>query len=248
MDNIGLITRFLRDNFDHLTPTNIISTRTYTHDVYKVIAGREYALKVYGENWRTEEELLFEVDLLNFLKNNDVGVAGPVKGKNEKYVYTLGKNNQFAILFEWADGNKPTSPFNSADRELLGKATAKIHLATDSFKSSHHRPELDINYLITWKFIRSVTEIPKDWPGIVMINCGPPNTGHQLTTKLTELWLGRITVGQQSPESKPGRVWLHRLQKAVLTPGPLLEPLYTTMHCILQVFEAKHFINLKFEI
>lgn len=142
------IVEFLHDKFELPLSTKISLVRSYTNDVYRVdIVNHKYLLKIYGKNWRTEEELYFEVDLLNFLKLNDIKVAGPTKGNDGKYVYAIDQD-RFAILFEWADGDKPIPPFSPIDRERLGKAAAKIHLVTDLFKSGHYRKELGIDYLI----------------------------------------------------------------------------------------------------
>ena len=149
MNDIDQIKNFLQSKFNLPSIKEISLLRRYTNDVYQIsTTDKKYVLKIYGKSWRTEEELLFEVDLLNFLTKNDVKAAGPIYGKDKKFVYATSID-QFAILFEWADGDKPTSPFSSMDRELLGKATAKFHLATDNFKSSHHRQELNTDYLLT---------------------------------------------------------------------------------------------------
>ena len=148
MINSIQITEFLQNKFELPSPINVTLIRSYTNDVYKIVAGtKTYLLKVYGQGWRTEEELLFEVDLLNFLKNKHVRIAAPVMGGDKKYVYFVPQD-RLTILFEWAGGNKPVSPFNSIDRELLGKAIAKIHLTTDGFKSKYHRKELGVDFLI----------------------------------------------------------------------------------------------------
>lgn len=130
--------------------TTIKPLRAYTNDVYEVSGEKKFLLKVYGDGWRTKSEILWEIDLLSFLKSKGVDVAGVVAGMtgNKLFLINVEGGERLAVLFEWARGVKPDSPFSMSDYEKLGAAIAKIHKASDEFVSEHQRTRLDLDYLI----------------------------------------------------------------------------------------------------
>lgn len=124
--------------------------RSYTNDVYEVIGDKKYLLKFYGNGWRTESEILWEIELLDFLKRSGVGVAGAINGVSGEKLFSIELNGieRFAVMFEWARGIKPDSPFSMNDYEKLGAAIAKIHKVSDDFVCNDQRQTLNVDYLI----------------------------------------------------------------------------------------------------
>jgi Ser/Thr protein kinase RdoA (MazF antagonist) len=56
------------------------------HDNYLVEAGAEkYFLRVYRTDWRSKEEILFEVELLTFLHERSLPVAFPLMNRASEY-------------------------------------------------------------------------------------------------------------------------------------------------------------------
>lgn len=115
------------------------------HDVAQVDAdaGR-YALKVYRFGVRTSEEVRWEVDLHRHLLATGAPVPRLVAGA-EGFVgeVELGGRRRWAVLSEWAPGEKPAP--SAATYRLLGSAAATIHAATEDFDSSHVRPSRTIS-------------------------------------------------------------------------------------------------------
>lgn len=124
--------------------------RAYTNDVYEVDdMSNKFVLKVYGIGWRTEGEILWEVDLINHLSESNVAVAPLVQAKDGSFLQTVdGIDGRFAVLFEYAKGRKPKSPIDLALYRPFGRCIANLHLATDNFRSSHQRRKMDTAYLI----------------------------------------------------------------------------------------------------
>ena len=119
---------------------------TPTNDVIKVITSNGvFALKIYTTTPVTEVQ--WEIDLTLHLIEHGAPVTKPVKGRDD-YVNTvvIEENKRLAVLFEWADGEKPQDDANTYT--LIGRAAAQIHRAADSFTSSLPHPVYDANKLI----------------------------------------------------------------------------------------------------
>ncbi len=144
------ISKWVEENFGFSDKVKVKPLRAYTNDVYEIENGGKHLLKVYGDGWKTESEVLWEIELLEYLKEHHVGIAGIIEGKTGKKLFTLDieGNQRLVVMFEWAKGKKPTPPFSMDDYELLGKATAKIHQVSDNFQSNQQRQELGTDYLI----------------------------------------------------------------------------------------------------
>lgn len=143
------ISGWIEDKYGFVgTTVNLL--RSYTNDVYEVTGDKKYLLKIYGDGWRTRSEILWEIELLSFLKSKSVDVAGVIDGVSGEKRFEIETNGRkrLAVMFEWARGSKPNPPFSMNDYEKLGATTAKIHKVSDGFESSYKRQTLDVNYLI----------------------------------------------------------------------------------------------------
>lgn len=149
--NVDAIESFLASNYPFLFNPKASLIRSYTNDVYLVESGNEkFVLKVYGARWRSDDEILFEIDLLNHLKSRGIKVAGTVaatSGKVLNHIEVDGNRHQ-VVLFDFAAGDKPTPPFSIEMYYQEGVATAAMHLAADDFSTVYQRRELDLNFLI----------------------------------------------------------------------------------------------------
>jgi len=100
------------------------------HDNYLVECNKvKYIYRVYRNSWRTEEEILFELDVLSHLDKTSSNVACPVKMKNNKLITDIKspEGNRIGILFHYADGYPPLSDITINDCNLLGVSVANIH-------------------------------------------------------------------------------------------------------------------------
>ena len=131
-----------------------ISVKFYVlglHDNYLVECDKKkYIFRVYRNNWRTEEEILFEVDLLSYLEKTSSNVAAPVQTKNSELVTYIKapEGIRIGVLFHYADGLPPSSDISCKECSLLGASVANIHENTTNFKSKYQRKNLDLSFLV----------------------------------------------------------------------------------------------------
>ncbi|MBI1424239.1 MAG: phosphotransferase [Gammaproteobacteria bacterium] len=121
------------------------------HDNYLIESdGQKYILRIYRNNCRTEEEILFELEWLGFLKNKTDLVAEIIETKdgNLAFQFDSPEGIRFASIFRYASGSPPGNTINVNGSELLGEAAAYIHNFSDTFLPQRTRQALDIHYLL----------------------------------------------------------------------------------------------------
>jgi Ser/Thr protein kinase RdoA (MazF antagonist) len=145
------IPAWLQQHYDLPAPFEVSLLRSYTHAVYQVITPREqFVLKVYGQSWRSAEEIKYEVDLLEFLARQGLAIAKPIRGRNSAGVKPVSsaQGEQFAVLFEFAAGAKPEPPFSDHLYFRFGQAIGRMHEFSKNFTSGYPRQNIDLQYLI----------------------------------------------------------------------------------------------------
>ncbi len=144
---IQYIKQLLTDNYTFIQNPDVTLIRAYTNEVYLIQTQcAKFVLKRYGLNWRADDEILWELDLLNHLKGKGVKVAVPIKSSRGNYLEVVG--DRTVVLFEYALGDKPQSPFSPELYYHFGKSVAEMHQASDDFHSMYKRKPLDLEYLI----------------------------------------------------------------------------------------------------
>jgi len=121
------------------------------HDNYLIEGEREsYILRIYRNDWRSEQEVQFELDLLAFLGTKNVLVATPLPTKTGGLSFFIDspEGRRIAALFHYADGCAPGNEITIKQSTLLGKAVANVHQITDTYKTSLSRQVLDVPYLL----------------------------------------------------------------------------------------------------
>ncbi|WP_009633543.1 phosphotransferase [Synechocystis sp. PCC 7509] len=111
---------------------------------------KQYILRVYRHSWRTKEEIDFELELLNFLYKANVAVSYPLEKRTGGFITAIAapEGTRYTALFSYAPGKVVDKKINSEQSRKLGETVATIHQATDNFKSSFNRPELNSEYLL----------------------------------------------------------------------------------------------------
>ena len=145
------LTNWLASHYSLPQPLTCELLRAYTNDVYEIKTGQDrFVLKVYGKDWRSEADIRYEIALLQHLDAKGVRVALPIAGHDQDFLRTIEteEDKRYAVLFEFADGEKPQPPFSVALYEEFGRTFAKMHTASDDFKTEHFRPARDLTYLI----------------------------------------------------------------------------------------------------
>lgn len=108
-----------------------------------------YYLKSYRTNWRTLEDIQYEMDVLNHLKNKNFASTKPVQTISGDYYYPVNapEGIRHLVLLTVAPGY-----LISYDHEpekiskQYGQAVAQMHNALDDFFSSHQRFPLDLDF------------------------------------------------------------------------------------------------------
>jgi Ser/Thr protein kinase RdoA (MazF antagonist) len=97
--------------------------------------GVKYVFRVYSLNWRTRQEILAELTLLNLLQTNQIPVSYAIKNIQGEYVLQLEapEGTRFGVLFSFAKGEKMLN-FPAELHFQAGEIMAKMHLLTDGLQ------------------------------------------------------------------------------------------------------------------
>ena len=120
------------------------------NDSYLVEAARgRYVLRVYRADWRTADEIGYEIAVLEHLGRKGVAVALPARGRGGAAIgwLTAPEGRRAAVLFTHAPGRELNG--STEDSRRYGRAVASAHAATDDFKTGHARFALDLDHLLT---------------------------------------------------------------------------------------------------
>jgi Ser/Thr protein kinase RdoA (MazF antagonist) len=121
------------------------------HDNYLIEgAGRRYILRIYRNDWRSPEDVYFELELLAYLRERNVPVAWPMCtiGGELGFRIESPEGERMAALFHYAEGRAPADGISTEHCVVLGRAVSNVHHRADTFKTDHTRPDLDLHYLV----------------------------------------------------------------------------------------------------
>ena len=120
-------------------------------DVYLVeTLTKPYILRVSHHHWRSKSEIVFELELLDFLQQRQIPVAHPLKTKEENLFIEINapEGKRYAALFPYAPGKVSLGDLNSSQSFVLGETLAKLHQVAREFRSCSHRQPLTPEYLL----------------------------------------------------------------------------------------------------
>ena len=83
--------------------------RTGINHTYLVTdENQKYVFRVYSYQWRTRPEILEEIELLRFLKENNVAVSYPLPDTAGEYIQEIEapEGQRYGVLFSYATGEK----------------------------------------------------------------------------------------------------------------------------------------------
>lgn len=121
------------------------------HDNYLIqTRDHKYILRIYRNNWRSEGEIFFELELLDFLGSHNAPVAAPIATIAGELCFFIDspEGKRAAALFPYAQGTAPGNEITVEQSTLLGETVAGIHDIAQGFKTRFTRPVLDIPYLL----------------------------------------------------------------------------------------------------
>lgn len=121
------------------------------HDNYVIEGARgRYILRIYRNDWRSPEEVYFELELLAYLHERHAPVAWPLRTTGGELGFRIEspEGERMAALFDYAEGNAPAAGISAQQCILLGRAVADVHHKADTFVTHYRRPDLDMHHLV----------------------------------------------------------------------------------------------------
>ena len=121
------------------------------HDNYFIQTSKDkYFVRIYRNDWRNPEEINFELELLNYLKEKKEPVSSPLETKNNKLLFEVGspEGERIGALFTYAEGEPLKQEITTNESKLLGRSIASIHNQTKDFTTEYKRKNLDLEHLV----------------------------------------------------------------------------------------------------
>lgn len=120
-------------------------------DVYLVeTQTTQYILRISHAHWRSRIDIDFELELLDFLHQNHIPVAYPLRTKTRQLAIAIDalEGQRYAALFIYAPGNVAVGDLNLTQSFSLGETVAKLHQTAQHFTPRADRQPLTLNYLL----------------------------------------------------------------------------------------------------
>lgn len=148
---------------------------------------QKYILRLYRNDWRSREELGFELDLLLHIKQHCNTVAAPIVTTDGGYFTSIDcpEGDRYAALFPFADGCAPGNKLVEDEALLLGKTVANIHACCKDFRSNYARQDLTLSYLLD-KSVEIILPVVNRRQGDVLVEI--MQKIHQKMPKLPAHW------------------------------------------------------------
>lgn len=125
------------------------------NDNYLVKDSRtKYILRVYRHNWRDLSDIEAEIELIQFLKSEGVGVSFPLPDNNGTVVREIGapEGVRYAVLFSYAEGRPPFPGITLKQSRATGRELSKMHRVTINKRLGNNRCHLDTTALLYKSF------------------------------------------------------------------------------------------------
>ncbi|MGB0849196.1 MAG: phosphotransferase enzyme family protein, partial [Thiolinea sp.] len=142
----------LQGHFAGLTTATCHYFTAGLHDNYIVTTdSARFICRVYRNDWRAEDEVAYELELLGFLRARGAPVASPVPSISGRLFFLVDcpEGIRLAALFNYAEGIAPGADLNTETALLLGQSVAMSHQASVGFQSDYQRKALNLSFLLT---------------------------------------------------------------------------------------------------
>jgi Ser/Thr protein kinase RdoA (MazF antagonist) len=120
-------------------------------DIYLIETARKsYILKISHHHWRSQSDIQFELEFLDFLDRHNLPIASPLKTKSDELCVTIHavEGDRYAALFPYAPGEIPQGDLNLEQSIIMGQALGKLHQTSLQFKNTTPRQCLNLEYLL----------------------------------------------------------------------------------------------------
>lgn len=125
-----------------------------------------FICRVYRSDWRSENEIGFELEYLAHLVAHNCPVSAPILSRAGSLFINEGgvESCRFIALFSYAAGLPPQGDFNLITAGALGSAVASIHQSSMGFQSVYQRKALALPFLLSESLIaiQPYLKTPKD--------------------------------------------------------------------------------------
>ena len=124
-------------------------------DIYLIETSAEtYILKISHHHWRSQTDIQFELEFLDFLARQNVPAANPLKTKTGELFVTVHavEGDRYAALFNYAPGEVPQGDLSLEQSRIMGRSLSEIHASSLEFNSEITRQPLDTEHLLDDSF------------------------------------------------------------------------------------------------
>ena len=132
--------------------SKLVRTQDNDHYLVRLDDGVKYVARVYQLGRpleREESDYLFELDWLNFLKENGLPVSYPLVRRDGRYLGSVDapEGLRYYALFSFAPG-QVMSLENEEQLYRCGMEIARIHITSNHYKGQHKRQPMGLEYLV----------------------------------------------------------------------------------------------------
>lgn len=154
--------QFIIEQYGFAPSSSIVFLKRGFNDTYLIKSNKEkYVCRIYKHGWRKLKSVESELDLLDYLKQNNVSVSVPVPDLRGKSVHEINapEGGRYLVLFTYAQGQR-VRKLTIDQAFLLGVETAKLHLLTTNKKIVATAQEywINVQFAETLKVLRPVLE------------------------------------------------------------------------------------------
>lgn len=140
------------------------------NDTYLITTvGKNYILRAYRKDWRSESDILCEISAINFLHDKQIYVSTPIRNTDNNYILSVDapEGQRYVVIYNYIKGEPPTYKCKAEhEAQIYGKAFGQLHAAWKTFISPHPRFELNLDYLLLSP-LKSIKPFlkhrPSDW-------------------------------------------------------------------------------------
>ncbi|MFL9484590.1 phosphotransferase enzyme family protein [Chitinophagaceae bacterium LWZ2-11] len=123
---------FLQEKYKLSVNTTCRLIKAGINHTYIATDGQDkYVFRLYSFDWRTRNEILEEIRLLNLVKENNIPVSYALKDVNDNYIQELSapEGIRFGVMFSYAKGEKLLN-FSVEQHYKIGEIMARFHTVT----------------------------------------------------------------------------------------------------------------------
>jgi Ser/Thr protein kinase RdoA (MazF antagonist) len=128
-DHLGV---FVKDRYSLAGEVQCSILRGGLNDTYLISAeSHQYVFRVYSLNWRTREQILEELTLLELLAEHKIPVSFAIRDLDDEYIQTIPapEGERFGVLFSFASGEKLQN-YSAEIHYKVGEVMARFHSIT----------------------------------------------------------------------------------------------------------------------